>query len=114
MTKIGRAVLLVAVVVSPFVARAFDIRGRVISATSRQGIPYVSSKTDKTTKWYACTHLWRYCRILIVQRVGYSCLIEHLANSLFVAGKFSVDCGVEGTNIARHLLRHLDFWLLDF
>lgn len=42
MTKIGRAVLLVAVVVSPFVARAFDIRGRVISATSRQGIPYAA------------------------------------------------------------------------
>ena len=39
MTILGRLSLLFAVVTLPLAAEAFDIRGRVISATSRQGIP---------------------------------------------------------------------------
>ena len=42
MTKFGRGVLLLALLVIPFVVSAFNIRGRVISATSRQGVPYAA------------------------------------------------------------------------
>ena len=42
MTNLGCKVALLAMVFMPFVANAFDIRGRVISATSRQGIPFAS------------------------------------------------------------------------
>ena len=42
MTKIGRELVVVAMLMMPFVADAFDVRGRVISATSRQGIPYAT------------------------------------------------------------------------
>ena len=35
-------VVAIAILTAPFSAKAFDIRGRVISATSRQGIPYAA------------------------------------------------------------------------
>ena len=42
MTKFWRGAVLIAVLAVPFVANGFDIRGRVISATTRQGIPYAA------------------------------------------------------------------------
>ena len=42
MTNLRYIVLLLAIMILPFSANAFDIRGRVISATSRQGIPYAA------------------------------------------------------------------------
>lgn len=42
MMKFGRRVLLLALLVIPFAVSAFNIRGRVISATSRQGVPYAA------------------------------------------------------------------------
>ena len=42
MANLGCKLMVLAMVITPFVASAFDIRGRVISATSRQGIPYAS------------------------------------------------------------------------
>lgn len=42
MANLGYKAVLIATLLTPFVAMAFDIRGRVISATSRQGIPYAA------------------------------------------------------------------------
>ncbi len=42
MAKLVFKVAAIAILATPFTAMAFDIRGRVISATSRQGIPYAS------------------------------------------------------------------------
>ena len=42
MANLGRLVGFFVAVAVPFVAAAFDVRGRVISATSRQGIPYAT------------------------------------------------------------------------
>ena len=42
MANLGSRVALWVMLLMPFAASAFDIRGRVISATSRQGIPYAS------------------------------------------------------------------------
>lgn len=46
MTKLGSIALLFVAVVVPFVAVAFDVRGRVISATSRQGLPGATVVVD--------------------------------------------------------------------
>ena len=46
MTKSVRLFLLAIIIIAPAVAVAFDIRGRVISATSRQGIPYAAVVVD--------------------------------------------------------------------
>ncbi len=42
MTNLRHIALFLAIVALPFMAHAFDIRGRVISVTSRQGIPYAA------------------------------------------------------------------------
>ena len=39
-------VVAIAMLTVPFSAKAFDIRGRVISATSRQGVPYAAVVVD--------------------------------------------------------------------
>lgn len=46
MVKSGRAILLASALLCPIAAVAFTVRGRVISTTSRQGIPYASVVVD--------------------------------------------------------------------
>lgn len=47
MAKLGKNIFILLLVISlPMVAVAFDIRGRVISTTSRQGIPYAAVVVD--------------------------------------------------------------------
>ena len=67
MKKLVQVVIVLGLLLTPFVVVAFNVRGRVISATSRQGIPYVAVVVEGNVTKGASTDSLGYFTIENVQ-----------------------------------------------